>query len=47
MEQVIDNFYYELCQGIDGKPVLVKRFFTRGEYLILSSALNSENKKED
>ena len=47
MEQEIPKFYYDLGQGIDGKPVLVKRFFTRGEYIMLSAALKSENKKGD
>ena len=47
MEQEIPKFYYDLGQGIDNKPVLVKRFFTRGEYMMLSAALKSENKKGD
>lgn len=46
----IDNnlslFYFELCEGIDGSPVLVKKQFTRGEYMLVN-ALLSNNEKED
>lgn len=46
----IDNnlslFYFELREGIDGEPVLVKKQFTRGEYMLVNALLSNKEKED-
>ena len=41
------NTYLELQYDIHGKPFLVEKKFTRGEYALLASALNNKGETED